>query len=152
MRNVFTEVQEKLLEELESGKHRQADSVLIAKDEKDEEGNCEGDGFSYCCLGVAARFALGEEPERTDLGWNFGGSPGVLTLDQTERLNLHSGYGVFKHGCTAPIAEPSPLVPEHSPLYSLSEMNDWGLSFKEIAAFIRKTPWAVFTNFDPPSE
>lgn len=135
-RNQFTDLQEKWLQALESGEWKQTRGLLY-------------DGKGYCCLGVACRLvdenhpALALDVDGDSEGWTEVGA----SNQQTAPPNVQSGLflaipnGSF-HG----------LSPELRREVTLTDANDSGVSFTEIAAYIREYPWAVFTNFDVPEE
>lgn len=87
----------------------------------------------YCCLGRAA-IALGvPEVERGELGY-FDGKDGTLSDELAKTLRLRNGGGSLLN----PFAD-DPSVS------SLTELNDdYEMSFKGIAAYIRANPWNVF--------
>lgn len=92
----------------------------------------------YCCLGRAA-VVLGV-PEVVDgtLGY-FHGKDGTLSDELTATLRLRSGSGS--------LLKPFAGDPQVS---SLTELNDdYGMSFKAIAAYIRANPWNVFLTDEP---
>ncbi len=136
----LTELQEKWLAELESGKHKQAKRYLF-------------DGCGYCCLGVACRFVFGIEPsakEHSDKKW-FQTESNVLPHPISNELGLFSSAGdlrqdlrqifkevIEKEGFFNPNSVYSPI--------SLAAYNDTGATFAQIAAAIRKLPEAVFNN------
>lgn len=115
----FTELQLKLIEALKSGKYKQGSNYLR------REGK-------YCVLGVAAE-VLGLEVHSYDVelgGWralHLRSPLGIFDLEYIRRLP-HKEYGGF---------------------YGLSALNDaakW--TFPQIAAFMERHPWALFTNMD----
>jgi hypothetical protein len=128
--NVFTEQQETWLKALESGDYKQGIGALW-------QIIPTTDTKGYCCLGVATKLF---EPESSLLEPETAlRSCGVdLGVSLTEKLKLRSSSG---H-----LAEPSADVGS-----SLVDWNDEGSTFAEIASFIRKNPWQVFTNFDSPT-
>lgn len=122
-RNVFTPEQEKWLAALESGAFRQARGMLR---------DLIAGGEAYCCLGVACHLGLA----RGDVGE-------VLTISSAKALGLADVAGALLR----------PFLHDDGDLVrSLTEMNDVGTPFAQIAAFIRANPWQVFTNFDAPKE
>jgi hypothetical protein len=133
-RNEFTDLQEKWLQALESGEWKQADGVLF-------------DGEGYCCLGVACRLvddkhpALALEGDGYSVGWSEDGASNQQTAppDVQSGLLLKTPNGDFVGRRFWLRGHPS-----------LTDANDNGASFPEIAAHIRKYAWAVFTNFDAP--
>lgn len=83
-------------------------------------------GGSYCCLGVASETA----------GLSTG--PHYPTDEAVSLYRLHKYDGAL---------DGDELLEGYC---SLAQANDKGVSFSDIAAFIREKPWAVFTNFDAP--
>lgn len=129
-RNEFTAEQEQWLAALESGDWEQASQWLCL-----EHSN---GGMAYCCLGVAtvvinpSHEAL-EDPEVFD---------NEAPEDVQHALFLQDGGALF--------AEGAPLLHGER---SLIGANDYGgATFSEIAAYIRKYPWAVFANFGAPED
>jgi hypothetical protein len=126
-RNEFTPDQEKWLALLESGKIPQTCGTL-----KDNTG--------YCCLGVATEFVCGIFPELHDSGaWIYDGDYETYAPPSVVSLMHFHGSG----GCNSSSDQVNDVDTG-----SLADMNDRGLSFKEIAAEVRKTPWKWFSNFD----
>ncbi len=135
----LTELQEKWLQELESGKHQQTINVLFS-------------GIGYCCLGVACKFVFNIEPERhgnlEKYGslFTFKGESCNLPVDEAEKLGLRDEVGsvlnsedeffsvLKKNGYTGVERD------------CLAEYNDEGATFGQIAAAIRACPEAVFTT------
>ena len=121
-RNTYTPLQEAWLTDMESGEFKQCKGALRR-------------GDAYCCLGLATKRAAPESP--------------ALKLDEVnESMGISNGSQF-----------PPSLVVERMRFISdaggdrdadLSVMNDNGATFAEIAEFVRKEPWKVFTNFDAP--
>lgn len=88
------------------------------------------DDSAHCCLGVAMRVVQGLEQSAT-------GAEYLSSDTASEQLNLRDGSGGIDGDnwryCAA-----------------LAIANDSGITFAEIAAFIRAEPWRVFSNFDKP--
>ena len=117
----FTELQEKWLQALESGKYKQTQGEL-----------CEGG--KYCCLGVATHVFNPDHQALKDNGWF---RDGIVTRFRTappdvrEALKLRDEHGDFVH--------------TFDTFDGLVDMNDSGeFTFKDIAEFIRKNPENVF--------
>lgn len=117
----FTELQEKWLQALESGKYKQTQGEL-----------CEGG--KYCCLGVATHVFNPDHQALKDNGWF---RDGIVTRFRTappdiqEALKLRDEHGDFVH--------------TFGTFDGLVDMNDSGeFTFKDIAEFIRKNPENVF--------
>lgn len=114
--------QEKWLRALESGRYKRGRSWLKME---------RGGKFEYCCLGVACEVA----GVKWQLG--YGGRYSTSGCDASLPESMVRWLGVFSHiGVVGywEIDEPS-----------MAEMNDsLDLSFKKIAARIRKRPGAYF--------
>lgn len=115
----FTEEQKAWLTALESGKYAQGTGLMRSKSNK------------FCCLGVAYDlFGTGwvgpihHYYETTTYDCH------VLHRSVYSKLHLQTDNGLTADGET-----------------SLTSMNDNGMSFAEIAAFIRANPEQVFSNF-----
>lgn len=123
-RNTFTPNQIAWLEALESGEWKQGRERLRK-------------GDAYCCLGVATK----------------------IVAPYSRAIKLSCGLSIG-HGCSGNQSAPPITVnrigfrtPEGGSGLdgaNLAFMNDEGRTFSEIAAFVRKKPWLVFTNFDAP--
>lgn len=135
---MITELQERWLFALESGEYNQTKGFL-----QDEKGNC--------CLGVACRvmgYPVHIDRKEEDCIRNihihpnfYRGSDGLhwLTMEVMpspawELLGLRDASGIFENR----------IEYNGRHYWGLSAMNDWGLTFKEIAAFIRANPEVVF--------
>lgn len=79
------------------------------------------DGVGYCCLGVAVKAVLNKPLKEYEQS--------VLSREDFIALGLFSDNG-------------SPQVPDYRGC--MAEMNDNGMSFKEIAAILRATPTTYF--------
>lgn len=142
-RNTFTPAQEKWLTALESGEYRQTTENL-----------CKDGG--YCCLGVATHTVNPNHPALAANGWDkldwtvehdlepgdverYGSDEMTAPPDVVDALHLVDSDGKFRFGATYHQAD------------CLVRLNDsLGMTFPDIVEFIRKRPWLVFTNFDPP--
>lgn len=117
----FTEDQEKWLQFLESGEYNQIKGKLKVK---------QNDEFCYCCLGIAEEF-IGD----------FESKPVTL---------INSNFdGIIHHfnGVTMSISHKTKIKLNLINDTLLMKMNDeQGLTFKEIAAEIRKNPTKFFTQ------
>lgn len=142
--NKYTPEQEAWLTALESGEYKQVKQNLCV------------DG-AYCCLGVATLTIDPDHEALAENGWDTAGwaarevaledprwfyslEEGPLAPpDVVATLRLSGSDGKFRFGHIAGDAS------------SLANLNDdLGMTFPEIAAFIRAKPWWVFTNFDAP--
>jgi hypothetical protein len=111
-----TDNQKKWLEALRSGKYGQCKKKLQ-------------DTYGYCCLGVACVVARSEGVSVVmDDGYILGGSL-ATQQDVWQWLGLRSGYGVPRFG-SGP---------------ALTDLNDSGKSFSEIADIIEAHPEEYFT-------
>lgn len=116
---MLTELQEKWLQALESGEYQQGQINLRSVDNK------------FCCLGVGCE-VIGLTARLTHDDYLYDDKVSVAPQALIKALNLHDEYGRI------PGAK---ISHEHS---SLTKMNDNGMSFKDIAAFIRANPELVF--------
>ncbi len=117
---MLTPEQEAWLVALESGRYQQGRHQLR-------------DGDYYCCLGVAC--AIQSDVDYNSIsGFGIGNERAtqILPFFMRTRLNLHSRSGELRG-----------LLNGHK---SLVAANDDGVSFKEIAAFIREDPSRVFRS------
>jgi hypothetical protein len=142
-RNVFTSSQLEWLAALESGEWKQGKARLCT--------TTSGQDF-FCCLGVRAQqmqIPFTTEPLSGSCG-TFrkyeNGSDGTSTLFAPRAvahdLDLLSNEGALSGNDSAD--------PDYEG-YTLAALNDNGMSFAKIAAFIRANPWRVFRNFDKPA-
>lgn len=76
------------------------------------------DGTGYCCLGVACD-VLGLKPKMGTCGYEFAGRSGILEDGPRRALGLRDTMGEFDES-------------------ALTEMNDDGKDFREIAKVINK--------------
>jgi hypothetical protein len=127
---VLSELQEKWLVSLETSP---AEKQTIGK-----LGVKVGDSYTACCLGELHVIACKEK----GLGVPFG-SRGMIEdngfrhlLDSFKEYGLVNDVGWFKEF----------IVFDNRTYHSLSELNDMGVSWKEIAKIIRENPENVFTN------
>ena len=107
------------VEALKSGKYSQCSGMLVQHN---------SDGERYCCLGVADKlFELNPKSFENLFGSNF-----------KEVLGLRGDNGEFAFLFT---------IEQNGREYkSLTEMNDDGISFEDIADFIESTPDLIFTH------
>jgi hypothetical protein len=127
---VLTELQEKWLVSLEtSPPEKQTRSNLGVK---------VGDSYVACCLGELHVIACKEK----GLGMPFGSrsriedSGNYYILTSYREYGIRSGGGAFNRHIDF----------KGQAYHSLSELNDMGASWKEIAKIIRENPENVFTN------
>lgn len=121
----YTPEQEAWLVDLETTTARQAKSALHAF-----PGDARREG--YCCLGRACvTLGIPEVTANDRLLGYFDGESGVLPNSAVEILDLRDPVGV-RTGRDMYLA--------------LTDMNDEGKTFKEIAAKIRSYPWAYFVR------
>ena len=122
----FTELQEKWLQALESGKYEQTQCELCLNGK-------------YCCLGVATHVFDPDHQALKDNGWYPNPDHGVdktAPKDVVEALKLNSKAGNFSDDNALGGYE------------SLVDLNDDGdLTFKQIAEFIRDNPELVFQDW-----
>jgi hypothetical protein len=118
---------EKWLEALESGKYKQIKSRL-----REHVGPRT---FGYCCLGVACDVANKVGARRVD--------ENVLDTKLELPSNMQTLLGMDDYGSFY-----EPITYKESVYSNLTQMNDSGISFKEIARVIRKQ--IKEKNFDKP--
>jgi hypothetical protein len=113
----------KWVKALLSGKYKQARGALHRKSNKG--------GDSFCCLGVACELAVEANIIKSAKPYGFlyhyEGSGGVLPRKVQRWLGLVYSDGMFDKG-----------------MRSLSEINDSGWSFKQIARLIERQPEGLF--------
>lgn len=98
----------------------------------------------YCCLGRAC-IAMGERPEfflDAEIG-SYDGEETILPWHVVEKLRLLDAQGTFAESIRRT---------DGGQFDALTELNDAGWSFKEIAAYIRGNPWNVFLAPDEGRE
>ena len=118
----FNKWQKKWLEALESGEYKKTKNAL-----------CDGNGF--CCLGVACEvMGVPAEWHEGTHRWVYDGSPQDAPEKVVRALKLRSNLGHIANG------------PKIYGALALAFANDKGVSFKRIAAFIRKHPEQVFED------
>ena len=113
----------KWVKALRSGKFKQGKSKLAAYETDDETGDNIGDELSFCCLGVLC--------EINDLPFEIG-SDELLGEDHVKALGLNSENGTMKRTYKAKNTDDERRV------NSLADLNDFGLSFKQLANIIEK--------------
>ena len=127
----LTRLQSDWLKALESGEYTQCQNLLSKKTNK----------WNYCCLGVACEVAIKngielpvliDKEQKTKL-YGKEHESSCLPKKVVEALQLNGDIGDFSI--------------EGIDETALSELNDDGKSFKEIASFIRKHKRDIFTNF-----
>jgi hypothetical protein len=89
--------------------------------------------YGFCCLGRACIVLGVQETDDEGPYVEYDGDPQILTEPTIKRLRLRGTNGDFR-------------VPDDG-ASCLTDMNDKGKSFKQIAAYIRTNPWNVF--YDP---
>lgn len=115
---MFNETQEKFLAALESGNYKQGIGRLRY-------------GDKFCILGVVCDVY---DSSRWN-GKNYSGESACVHSDVKSALRLRNSWGGFDFY-------------KVNGWYNLIELNDKGkVSFKDIAALIRRCPWLVFINF-----
>ncbi len=128
----YTKFQRQWLQALEAGRYNQTQGWLGMR-----LGNKK---VGYCCLGVAYKVAGVRPKLATDAGQenvlSFDGESGTLCVKMRDRLKLHGYNGKF-------LVEPR-IEGKH--YASLADMNDKGLTHKQIAAYIRANPENVFQS------
>lgn len=118
----LTPIQEQWLQALESGNYKQGKRKLRSI------------GDEYCCLGVACDLLQSPVFEGKDC-YVYCGSMGEMT--EYKKLGLRDKVGSFVK-CFK--------MPTGRHCFSLAGCNDFGMSFVEIAAYIRANPENVFVE------
>lgn len=94
--------------------------------------------YSLCCLGqlLVCDFQRSKKklPFNKHDRLEYLGS--IAILENFERYGLRSETGGLK----------TPFIKDGRRGYALTDMNDWGVTWPEIAAYIRKNPKNVFTK------
>ena len=142
----LTDAQEQWLTALEGGSYTQTTGAL-----RDAEG--------FCCLGVACDVSgLGEWYRYTDkMAWRDEGGHiwnGVLPPEVGEHLGLFAAEEVPFHKSDLKNEFDVERVREMVGVLDvvcLSELNDGGWSFKEIAGIVRRNPEAFFGREKEPT-
>lgn len=127
----FNEFQLKWLEALENGEYEQQTNYLKRRGLDDK--------IRYCCLGVACEIInfnlelLFDDYDKFSYGYKIGESifMGAAPTEVVVKLKLKSHNG---------------QITNYDVFSSLSQMNDYGASFKEIAKFCRENPEKVFNE------
>lgn len=121
--------QESWIKALESGEYKQGRTRLCYK---------ERDGsLSFCCLGVACELA-GVEREETGTRITYSGDLGSAPMKVMEWLGLYGYLGSLRDGKSYVIGSKT--------VACLTEANDLGASFADIAKFCRENPEKVFED------
>lgn len=135
----FGPMQTKWLKALESGEWRQARRALAEYIYEDETSD-KPTGTRYCCLGVMCELAKLEwSDDANNKGFSYNGhaTNGYMPAGFAETVGLNFQWGSFKN----------PVIINGTPTSTLADLNDdLGLSFAEIAAYVRHDPWNVFTH------
>lgn len=127
-------LQEKWLTELESGKYKQGKGFLRHEDR-------------HCCLGVAAECILGIEAIPSTTGAEFYFDGATETLVHSERLGLRDRTGeVCEQDVRRFCSALRDAGYDGDKWGALTEYNDNGATFAQIAAAIHACPEAVFTE------
>lgn len=120
----FNEAQLKWLEALESGELDQAQHNLF-------------DGKGYCCLGVLCKVLGAQFEKRGNRYQTDDGRSACLPDRLAEKAKMRNQHGYFYP------ANKKRKVGGVG-FYGLTDANDNGATFPEIAAFIRSNPTTVF--------
>lgn len=137
----LNEHQEKWLQELESGKHKQCLEKLH-------------NGTGYCCLGIAERFVCNVKPKRIGnfsdgFCYEFNGETAILSGKSNNLIGLRFNDGSINDDFKVKFAEAMKENGFEHFNSSLTGYNDAGATFAQIAAAIRKYPEAVFVTPEP---
>ena len=127
----FNQSQLKWLEALESGKYKRCTSELC---------HIENSKCSFCCLGVASELFCKKVDilDIEDLNYRTYENEGTYAPPSVvKKLRLNDEFGSIK------VENIKGYRKEDD---TLAQFNDSGMSFKEIAVFIRKHPKQVFKS------
>lgn len=132
----FNQSQLKWLEALESGKYKRCTEELChIKSSKDGQLN-----MSFCCLGVGAELLCKKSDIKDVIAGDYRQYEGEATYAPptvVKKLKLNSSAGLIKRELIKGYRREDD---------TLAQFNDSGMSFKKIAEFIRKYPFAVFRS------
>lgn len=127
--NRFTSMQNKWLKALEGGRYRQTTGQLSSS------VGTKNSKYSYCCLGVMCNITDAEVLEHEP-------------HDRPSRSLISQGKLWWREDGNPPRAIRKMFNLTSKGMNLCVEMNDdQNLSFKEIAAAIRQSPWKFFSNF-----
>jgi hypothetical protein len=114
-----------LVAALRSGKYKQGRHTLFRDDK-------------YCCLGVACNISrvskFVQDPDRMPGEYYYDGERAVLPDSVKKYFGLRYGNGRFSN----PIPVKDPILGDLRHCSTLTELNDMGWTFEQIAAFIEK--------------
>ena len=116
--------QTRWLEALEAGTYKQGKRRL--RNINDE----------YCCLGVAAELFKQQEPTADEVCYAYCGHTGLAPQYTIEALALRGDFGEFLGS----------LLFGDQAYNNLANLNDNGMSFKELAQHIRAAPERFFVG------
>lgn len=136
--NRFTGRQLAWIEALEDGTYHQTDGTLTRYDH-DKESD------AFCCLGVAAMCVAPRKALNSHM---------PSQLPEPVPTKITAFFSLYDADANTPLSEQKRYQDDARTslpdIFSPSLMNDAGLPFPEIAAFLRGLPGLYFTNFDPP--
>ena len=123
--------QTKWIEALESGKYDQTMHYLRAENYEDGDGEIHN---GYCCLGVACElFSTSPVEILSKSIYSWDGEDAVATQEVIGKLNLFSPCGACYNADTT-----------NPDFIDLTELNDNGWTFKQIAQHLRTYPQYYF--------
>jgi len=125
----FNQSQLKWLEALESGNYKRCIGKLC---------NISNSEESFCCLGVASELLCSQENkvDKEDCR-HYENEDVYAPLTVASKLKLNNSIGTIAT---------NKIKGYRKKETSLTQFNDSGMTFKEIAKFIRKHPYAVFKS------
>lgn len=131
---MLTETQEKWLQALESGEFRQTTGVLVKND---------NDVLSYCCLGVGAEICgILKKADCSAFIYNQDKTDTVIEIKNELHYGSYQLLGLTNEDGSLK----EDAIISNKPYASLVAMNDGGLTFAQIAAYIRANPDNVFVE------
>lgn len=129
----MNEYAKKWVEALKSGEYKQIRDFLHTKE-------------GYCCLGVACEIfkdVCNLNKEENSYGiWSYNGNDCFLPKEVVNLLELNNEEGRFRESLKMKRSNNH----RYYTVYSLSEMNDDGFSFNEIAKFIEENEDQLFVT------
>lgn len=131
---MFTKEQLQWLDDLESGKFEQGKCYLHVYS--------DGNDDKFCCLGVACFRFSSIKPSKSGGVAFYDSGCHYPTEEAVKILHLKDRVGTFRNEAKIDAMHAGTMI-----INALTEMNDSGFTFKEIAKYIRENPENVFTNF-----
>ena len=139
----LTELQEEWLQRLEAHPERQISHILGIKTEDDYKACCLGEAYVMLCekKGKSPFYLTSDDDDDEDIYIADYKNIECLSRESYGKLNLNDRVGGFRSpGTQIPIA----IEFKGQKYNDLAEMNDDGITWPEIAQFIREHPEVVF--------